>query len=39
MSLKEARRPGLVEAAVAGTITTAAGAHGLNMSLRQFRRR
>jgi transposase len=38
MSQKEARRPGLVQAAVAGTITTAAGAHALKMSLRQFRR-
>ena len=38
MSRKEARRPGLVQAAVAGTITTAAGAHALKMSGRQFRR-
>jgi transposase len=38
MSRKEARRPGLVQAAVAGTITTAAGAHALEMSVRQFRR-
>jgi transposase len=38
MSRKEARRPGLVQAAVAGTITTAAGAHALEMSRRQFRR-
>jgi transposase len=38
MSRKEARRPGLVQAALAGAITTAAGAHALKMSLRQFRR-
>ena len=38
MSRKEARRPGLVQMGVAGTITTAAGAHGLKMSPRQFRR-
>lgn len=38
MSRKEARRPGLVQLAVAGTITPAAGAHGLKMSVRQFRR-
>ena len=38
MSRKEARRPGLVQLAVAGTITTAAGAHALKMSGRQFRR-
>ncbi len=38
MSRKEARRPGLVQLAVAGTITTAAGAHALKMSPRQFRR-
>ena len=38
MSRKETRRPGLVQAALAGTITTAAGAHALKMSLRQFRR-
>jgi transposase len=38
MSQKEARRPGLVQAAVAGRITTAAGAHALEMSRRQFRR-
>jgi transposase len=38
MSRKEARRPGLVQAAVAGKITTAEGAHALKMSLRQFRR-
>ena len=38
MSRKEARRPGLVQAAVAGRITTAAGAHALAISSRQFRR-
>ena len=38
MSRKEARRPGLVQLAVAGKITTAAGARALEMSLRQFRR-
>ena len=38
MSRKEARRPGLVQAALAGTITTAAGAHALKMTRRQFRR-
>jgi hypothetical protein len=38
MSCKEARRPGLVQLAVAGTITTAAGVRGLKMSPRQFRR-
>jgi len=38
MSRKEARRPGLVQAALARTITTAAGALALKMSLRQFRR-
>jgi hypothetical protein len=38
MSRKEARRPGLVQLAVAGQITTAAGAHALNMTPRQFRR-
>jgi transposase len=38
MSGKEARRPGLVQLAVAGKITTAAGARGLQMSRRQFRR-
>ena len=37
MSRKEARRPGLLELAVAGTITTE-GAHALRISLRQFRR-
>jgi transposase len=38
MSRKEARRPGLVQLAMAGKITTAAGARSLEMSLRQFRR-
>jgi transposase len=38
MSRKEARRPGLVQLAVAGRITTAAGAHALDMTPRQFRR-
>jgi transposase len=38
MSRKEARRPGLVQLAVAGKITTAEGARALEMSLRQFRR-
>ena len=38
MSRKEARRPGLVQLAVAGKITTAEGARSLEMSLRQFRR-
>jgi transposase len=38
MSRKEARRPGLVQLAVVGTITTAAGARALAMTPRQFRR-
>lgn len=38
MSRKEARRPGLVQLAVAGQITTGAGAHALGMTPRQFRR-
>ena len=38
MSRKEARRPGLVRLAVAGKITTMAGARDLNMTPRQFRR-
>ena len=38
MSRKEARRPGLVQLAVTGQITTAAGAHALAMTPRQFRR-
>jgi len=38
MSRKEARRPGLIQAALAGKITTAEGAYALEISLRQFRR-
>jgi len=38
MSEKEARRPGLVKAALAGQITTTYGARALRMSPRQFRR-
>ena len=38
MSRKEARRSGLVQLAVGGTITTAAGARALDMTPRQFRR-
>jgi transposase len=38
MSRKEARRPGLMQLAVAGTITTTEGARALKMSPRQFRR-
>ena len=38
MSRKEARRPGLMQLAVAGTITTADGARALKMTARQFRR-
>src|SRR4029450_3801898 len=38
MSRKEARRPGLVQGAVAGKITTAEGACALKISPRQFRR-
>jgi transposase len=38
MSRKEARRPGLVQLAVAGKITTAEGARSLTMTPRQFRR-
>src|SRR5262249_37242859 len=38
MSRKEARRPGLVQLAVAGTIPTGAGARALELSPRQFRR-
>jgi transposase len=38
MSRKEARRPGVVEAAVAGRITTGEGARALGLSRRQFRR-
>src|SRR5216117_1352306 len=38
MSSKEARRPGLVQAAVAGKITNAEAARALRMGVRQFRR-
>lgn len=38
MSRKEARRPGLVQGAIAGKVTTAEGARALEISLRQFRR-
>jgi len=38
MTRKEVRRPGLVQAALAGKITTAEGAGALGVSLRQFRR-
>jgi hypothetical protein len=38
MSRKEARRPGLVELAVAGKLTTTEGARNLRMTPRQFRR-
>jgi transposase len=38
MSRKEARRPGLVQLAVTGTITTAEGARSLKLTPRQFRR-
>jgi transposase len=38
MSRKEARRPGLVQLAVIGTITTAEGARNLKLTRRQFRR-
>jgi len=38
MSRKEARRPGLVEAALKGKITNREGAAALGMSVRQFRR-
>ena len=38
MSRKEVRRPGLVQLAVAGKITTAEGARSLKMTPRQFRR-
>jgi transposase len=38
MSRKEARRPGLVQLAMTGKITTAEGARSLKMSPRQFRR-
>lgn len=38
MSQKEARRPGLVQAALAGKITNAQAALALHLSVRQFRR-
>jgi transposase len=38
MSRKEARRPGLVQLAVAGKITTSEGARNLKLTPRQFRR-
>lgn len=38
MSDKEARRPGLVQAALAGKVTNAEAAHALELSVRQFRR-
>jgi hypothetical protein len=38
MSSKEARRPGLIQAAVAGKLTNAEGAAALGLSVRQFRR-
>jgi len=38
MTRKEVRRPGLVQAALAGKITTAEGARAVGVSLRQFRR-
>lgn len=38
MSSKEARRPGLVQAAVAGKITNAEAARALGLGIRQFRR-
>lgn len=38
MTRKEVRRPGLVQAALAGKITTAEGARALGLSQRQFRR-
>ncbi len=38
MSQKEARRPGLVQAALSGKITNAEGARALQLSIRQFRR-
>lgn len=38
MSSKEARRPGLVQAAIAGKVTNAEAASALQMSVRQFRR-
>ena len=38
MSDKEARRPGLVQAALSGKVTNAQGASALGLSVRQFRR-
>jgi len=38
MSSKEARRPGLVQAAVAGKVTNAEAARALGLGVRQFRR-
>ena len=38
MSRKEARRPGLVQAAIAGKVTNAEAARALGVSVRQFRR-
>jgi len=38
MSSKEARRPGLVQAALAGKLTNREGASALGLSVRQFRR-
>jgi transposase len=38
MSSKEARRPGLVQAALAGKVTNAEAARALQLSVRQFRR-
>lgn len=38
MSSKEARRPGLVQAALAGKVTNAEAARALGLSVRQFRR-
>ncbi len=38
MSSKEARRPGLVQAALAGKVTNREAAHALGLSVRQFRR-
>ena len=38
MSSKEARRPGLVQAALAGKVTNAEAAQALGLSVRQFRR-
>ena len=38
MSSKEARRPGLVQAALAGKVTNAEGARALGLGVRQFRR-